>query len=99
MDIYVTYPSDTFAPKNLPKEHSIVILDSERIAMGDETVLTTIEIVKQKLKKYMALQEHGKVNIHFSFQLVSNRKFLSGERISTEITSFTSEFDINSSND
>lgn len=55
--------------RNFPKEHSIVILDSERITMGDETVLTTIEIVKKKLKKYMALQEHGKVNTYLSFQL------------------------------
>lgn len=30
--------------------------------MGDETVVTNVEIVKTKLKKYMALQEHGKVN-------------------------------------
>jgi hypothetical protein len=30
--------------------------------MNNETVLTTIEIIKKKLKKYTVLKEHEKVN-------------------------------------
>lgn len=59
--------------------------------MGDETVLTSIEMIKKKLKKYIALQEHGKVNWQFSSENLFDGRFLSGKRICTEITSFTIE--------
>ncbi len=36
------------------------------IMSNNKTVINTIEIVKKKLKKYTALNEHEKVNYYFS---------------------------------